>query len=336
MYKKGLMILALAVAACGFHAGAGRAQSDQWNALYDRIIRLEHEVRGLRGVPSRGGGASEQRLRALEAEVNALRRQVGARLNGFEARLRRLENGRTGWAGPSAPAAPRLRQPGARFDAPEMTAEDLYAPAKPEVSVEYETPRARRQPPRPPVAAAPPRPAPAPPVSGARSLPGSPPAATAGMPPLTPGAVSAAPLDAPGAASSGQAVGGASADVLLKRARDSFLTRRFGMAEASYRAFLGRFGAHRKAPQAQFELGETYYVQGRYKPAGQAYLETYKRWPRSSLAPQALLRLGMTLKRLGQGKQACRTWKLLRGKYPSSRAARKSAPREMKRAKCRG
>ncbi len=47
--RLGLRLLVLAVMAAVFApGGAVRAQSDQWNALYDRIIRLEHEVKSLR------------------------------------------------------------------------------------------------------------------------------------------------------------------------------------------------------------------------------------------------------------------------------------------------
>jgi hypothetical protein len=54
-----------------------KAQSDQWNALYDRIIRLEHEVRS--GGGGAGGGSNariEQQLGQLAAQVNAMQQQM--------------------------------------------------------------------------------------------------------------------------------------------------------------------------------------------------------------------------------------------------------------------
>jgi tol-pal system protein YbgF len=232
-----------------------------------------------------------------------------------------------------------------------MKAPDLYEPARPEVSIEIDPPRDQvlgrmrtdatgrplppdgRAPVTPPAAPAIPRP---PATSGARTLPGVPPSGAVASAPLTPGAVQAAPLDAPSGAVKASLPPAGGAKALLKRARDSFLARRYGLAEASYKAFLGQYGHDPKAPQAQFELGETYYVQGRYKDAGKAYLKTYKSWPKSSVAPQALLRLGMSLNRLGMRKKACAVWKQLRQRHPGSRAARSGAPREMKRARCRG
>ena len=345
--KKLAVILALAAAALG--AGAvshpAPAQDARWNALYDRIIRLEHEVRAMRGVSSGGGGAVDARLRALQAEVNDLRRQIGARMNSFDRRLRKLEGGRASARAMPPPRAPRRPVRGGS-PAPAPGAADMYEPSRPEVTVEIDPPRDQvlgrlRTDGR--GAALPPRTGagrasavPRAPSGGARALPGVPAPGDMASAPVMPGAVQAAPLDSPSGAGAKAAAVTGGAKALLKRARDSFLARRFGLAEASYRTFLSQYGHDPKAPQAQFELGETYYVQGRYKPAGQAYLKTYKTWPKSSVAPQALLRLGMSLNRLGLKKKACAVWKQLRQRHPGSRAARTGAPREMKRARCRG
>ncbi len=332
MFKAHILLMTTCAVLLGAAASASAQQDARWNALYDRIIRLEHQLRTMRGAPSSGGGASEARLRALEAEVNDLRRQVGARLSRMDARLRRLE--KAAGRRVATPPSPPLRAP-SRPAAPVTT---LPAPAPapapaPRLSVEIEPPGEEGQllgrmrvdengRPRPPRT----RPAP---------LPGVPPAGDDAAPVL-PERVQAAPLDAPsGAGEAAAPVMSGSAETLLKRARDSFLARRFATSEAAYRAFLSQHPTHPKAPQAQFELGETYYVQGRYREAGKAYLKTYQSWPRAAVSAQALLRLGMSLKKMGKKKQACETWDLLRSKFPTSRAARTSAPREMKRAKCR-
>ncbi|HHN72669.1 MAG TPA: tetratricopeptide repeat protein, partial [Thermopetrobacter sp.] len=173
----------------------------------------------------------------------------------------------------------------------------------------------------------------------ARPLPGvptrlraTPPADTAnGAAPLVPERVEAVPLPAPETK-----MARADADGLLERARNDFLARRYDRAAAAYRDFLQRAQGHPARADATFELGETYYLQGRYREAGKAYLDTYRKFPASRVASQALFKLGMSLKRLGQKKQACRTWKLLRDRYAASRPARLLAPREMKRAGCRG
>ncbi len=313
---------------------AALAQDARWNALYDRIIRLEHQVKALRGTPNATGRPDERRLRAIERQIAELRREMGRRLTDLEARLARLEGRR----GPSDVTRRSQGTDLRQAPMPPAANSDLRGP---EFSVELEPPREQllgritvdeKGRPKPP------RTAPEPPrtTGGARPLPGVPatlePApGIAAPPPVLPETVRTAPLDAPGTA---RVASAGNPDLVLKGARDNFLARRYGLAESGYRAFLQQFPDHPKAAAAQYELGETYYVQGRYKDAGQAYIRTYKSWPRSSMAPQALYRLGLSLRRLGRTKEACRTWKLLREKYPQSRAARTSAPREMKRARC--
>ncbi len=75
--KRSLAISLLGLAV--LPAGSAFAQSDQWNSLYDRIIRLEAEVRG-GGAPSGGGGASDVQIQAqlqqLSAQMNALSQQM--------------------------------------------------------------------------------------------------------------------------------------------------------------------------------------------------------------------------------------------------------------------
>ncbi len=313
------------------------AQDARWNALYDRIIRLEHEVRSLRDLPGKAGKADGRRLRAIERQISDLRREMQRRLTEIEARLARLEDRKPPAETVRGSAAKPPAPP--RAPMPPVANSDLRGP---EFSVEIEPPREQllgritvdeKGRPKPPRTAPPPPRA----SGGARPLPGVPatlePApGVSAPPPVLPETVQTAPLDAPGAAKTAST--GGNPDLVMKAARDNFLARRYGLAESGYQAFLRQFPNHPKAAEARYELGETYYVQGRYKEAGQAYIRAYKDWPRSSVAPQALYRLGLSLRRLGRTKEACRTWKLLREKYPQSRAARTSAPREMKRARC--
>ena len=69
--KRALAISLLGLAV--LPADSALAQSDQWNSLYDRIIRLEAEVR-------RGGGGSNVQMQAqlqqLTAQINAMAQQI--------------------------------------------------------------------------------------------------------------------------------------------------------------------------------------------------------------------------------------------------------------------
>ncbi|MEO1161166.1 MAG: hypothetical protein AAFW74_12050, partial [Pseudomonadota bacterium] len=59
-------------------AGSALAQSDQWNSLYDRIIRLEAEVRRGGGGAGAGGGTVQMQaqLQQLSAQMNAMAQQI--------------------------------------------------------------------------------------------------------------------------------------------------------------------------------------------------------------------------------------------------------------------
>jgi TolA-binding protein len=74
--KRSLAISLLGLAV--LPAGSAFAQSDQWNSLYDRIIRLEAEVRG-GGRAGAGGGGNVQmqaQLQQLSAQMNAMAQQI--------------------------------------------------------------------------------------------------------------------------------------------------------------------------------------------------------------------------------------------------------------------
>ena len=72
------------------------------------------------------------------------------------------------------------------------------------------------------------------------------------------------------------------------------------------------------AGNAQYWIGETYYVRGQYKNAADAFLKGYKKYKSGEKAPDTLLRLGMALAELGQKDAACSALNELRTKYPEA------------------
>ena len=72
------------------------------------------------------------------------------------------------------------------------------------------------------------------------------------------------------------------------------------------------------AGNAQYWIGETYYVRGQYKNAADAFLKGYKKYKSSEKAPDTLLKLGMALAELGQKDAACSTLNELETKYPEA------------------
>lgn len=121
---------------------------------------------------------------------------------------------------------------------------------------------------------------------------------------------------------------------LYERSNESLLRRQFGDAEAGFSTFLSKYPDHSLAGSAQYWLGETYYAQNDYKRAAANFLQGYKKYPTSRRAPDSLLKLGISLNRLGQGEQACAAFAAVSTEYPKAVDARKRAQAEAKRAGC--
>ncbi len=310
--------LVVVMAGASWPAAAQAPGDARWNALYDRIVRLEHELRQMKRH-------YEQRIRRLEERLGRQRGDAG---RGAAPRQRGAADD---MFAPLPPLAePRLR---VEFEGADMTARG-DAPGT------SAAPAARTRPAAPPAG------------GGPIALPG---AGGGGLAaPLTPGGglapgrVEARTLPPVGGAPAGAAaeaparaatvapeLANLSARELLQKGRENFLARRYARAEQAYRAWLARFGAKPEAAQVRYELGEALYVQGRFKEAGRAYVQVYQQHPESRLAPAALLRLGQALRRMGRKKEACKTWETLRRRFPDSRQATRGVPREMKRAGCK-
>lgn len=86
----------------------------------------------------------------------------------------------------------------------------------------------------------------------------------------------------------------------------NFLTRNdFASAEVALREFLTRHSEDPLAGNAQYWLGETYYVRGDYKQAAVEFMAGYQKYPRSNKGPDNLLKLGMSMAILEQAQGAC-------------------------------
>jgi tol-pal system protein YbgF len=121
---------------------------------------------------------------------------------------------------------------------------------------------------------------------------------------------------------------------LYELSYESLLRRRYGEAEAGFRSFVEKNPEHELAGNAEFWLGETYYVQSNYRAAAQAFLTGYQSYPRNRKAPDSLLKLGMSLQQLGQKEQACAAFGTIDAKFPKAVETRKRAQNESQKAGC--
>lgn len=125
-------------------------------------------------------------------------------------------------------------------------------------------------------------------------------------------------------------------DDLFLRAEKSLLQLQYGDAETGFKEFLSKYPDHNLAGSAEFKLGETYYAQQDYTSAAKAYLTGYKQFPKGRRAPDSLLKLGLSLGRLGQKDQGCAALGSVGDEYPNAVDVKKRAQAEYKRAGCPG
>lgn len=114
------------------------------------------------------------------------------------------------------------------------------------------------------------------------------------------------------------AEGGETSESAYEEAYGHLLQQDYGAAELAFRDFLARYPDSKLAGNAHFWLGQSFYVRGEYKPAADAFLEGYKSYRKGQKAPDSLLKLAMSLSRLGQKDAACSAFVALDGEYPNA------------------
>lgn len=120
-----------------------------------------------------------------------------------------------------------------------------------------------------------------------------------------------------------------------RNAEASFRRQDYWAAEMGFREFLQSHPRDRLAPEATFFLGESYFFRGRYREAAEQYLKLTTTHATSPRAPDAMLKLGMSLEALGARDQACATLAETIRKFPdASPDVRQGVARARARANC--
>ncbi len=134
--------------------------------------------------------------------------------------------------------------------------------------------------------------------------------------------------------SSRETVGG-NPKALYETAYGYLLQQDYGAAEVAFSDFLQRYPRDDLSGNAQYWLGESHYVRGQYKSAAGAFLKGYQTYSKSSKAPDSLLKLAMSLDRLGQKDAACSSYTELVNRFPKAPAHVKNrAASERRRVGC--
>lgn len=106
-------------------------------------------------------------------------------------------------------------------------------------------------------------------------------------------------------------------------------------AEAAFQAFLSAHADHRLAGNAQYWLGETYYVRKDYPRAAAAFLAGFQKYSKGAKGADSLVKLGLTLSNMGQNDDACAAFYEIEVSYPdASEAINKRAASEKARLSC--
>jgi tol-pal system protein YbgF len=303
-----------------------RGAADNSSASSARLDRLEEQVADLQGVvaavetlaknsggggfsAAAGGGASSEQVRQLSEQVAELNR-----------RLQRLEARFGSNTGPGAEE--QREQTGFNTTAPASGFEDkeqlppLNAPqAEPD---RYASRPGYGAPPQQTASAsqamAQPRSYGADPYSSAPAAP------ALAAPRPTPAAV------APTATS---------AKALFDQAYGAYSRREYSAAETYFQQFIDQYPKDPMTGTAQYWLGEAAFMSGEYRTAADRFLKTFTNFPNNERAPEALLKLAISLRRLGENAAACDSFAELQRRYPQGpKAVLQRADVEKKRANC--
>ena len=144
------------------------------------------------------------------------------------------------------------------------------------------------------------------PQFGAPAAPADPNAAaqTAGSP---------AALPAPPASSTA----GLSPNRMFEEARLDYFNGNYDVAITGFQQFLKSWPTSLLADDAQFHIGDSYFLQNRWADAIAAYNEVITDYPTTNSVPDALYKRGLAQERLGQTAEARASWEAAFKKYPT-------------------
>lgn len=147
---------------------------------------------------------------------------------------------------------------------------------------------------------------------------GAPPGPGAGQPPGAAG-----PAGASGSATP-PAPGGSSSveQAVYNQAFDALKASSYSVAITGFKDFLSTYPASTLAENAQYWLGEAYYVTRDFGNASTSFRSVLDKWPNSRKAPDAMLKLGYTQYELKRYGDARTTLTEVTQKFPNTDAAK--------------
>jgi tol-pal system protein YbgF len=134
---------------------------------------------------------------------------------------------------------------------------------------------------------------------------------------------------------SSQAKGPADSKAAYASARQLLLDGDYKAASAAFQDYVDRFGDTAQARPARYWLGETKFIQEDYTGAAAAYAGAIRGWPDTPWAPDALVKLSLSLGQMNRTKDACGAIVEFPRRYPhASPAAQARAAVAREKAGC--
>lgn len=119
------------------------------------------------------------------------------------------------------------------------------------------------------------------------------------------------------------------------RAYNLLVKTKYEEAEKALRDFIAEYPESSYVGNANYWLGETYYVRGQYEVAAGIFSDGLTKYESSPKAPDNLLKLGLSMAQLNKKAEACGFLTLLPEKYPkANQTLKKRAEQEAKKLSC--
>ena len=147
------------------------------------------------------------------------------------------------------------------------------------------------------------------------SIPVTPPPIAAPIEPADPNAPPPPPTVA---APPPPSTAGLSPTRMFDTARADYAAGQWSLAVTGFEAFLKTFPRSEMADDAQFTIGETYFVQNRWADAIAAYNQVIQNYPMGNAVPGAYYKRGLAQERLGQLDAARESWNTVLKTAPDS------------------
>jgi tol-pal system protein YbgF len=104
---------------------------------------------------------------------------------------------------------------------------------------------------------------------------------------------------------------------LYQEAWGDYMAARYDLAIQGFDTFLKAFPRSTQAPDAQFYIGESYFLGGKLDQAREAYTKVINNYQASPRVPEAYYKLGLTFERMGDKVHAREAFQTLIDRFPA-------------------